>query len=125
LEFCFNYFIKFLKHIIKEIKNPDFLNNLTITETLKNVLINLNIYIKMEIEDASYQNLKEITSDLIYEISQKFFNHNNLITHMFIAHHDFEEKYQREHIMFSMVLNLFLNETSFMERKSKKNVRLN
>ena len=76
----------------------------------------------MDIEESSYKNLKEINSDLIYEISQKFFYHNNLITHMFITHHDFEEKYQREHILFSMVLNLFLNETSLKERKSKKNV---
>ena len=73
-------------------------------------------------EETSFPKLKEITSELIYEISQKFFNHNSLIENMFITTHDFEKNH-KEHILFTMILNLFLNETSFKERKSKKNVR--
>lgn len=73
-------------------------------------------------DETSFPKLKVYASELIFEISQKFFNHYNLVTNMFIANHDFE-KIHKEHILFSIVLNLFQNEKCFQERKSKKNVK--
>ena len=113
------YFLKFLKHLIKEIKNPDFLNNRSIIEILRNVLINLNCYIK--IEEDSYNHIKQNTSELIYEISQKFFDFPNLMTFMTVRSNDFERNVE-ENLIFLIILNLFKNDECLQDRQSKKNV---
>ena len=112
-------FLKFLKHIIKEIKNPDFLNNRSIIDALRNVLINLSCYLK--IEDSTFGNLRQSTSELIYEISQKFFDFPNLMTYMTVRTNDFERN-SEENLIFSMILNLFKNDQLLPDRACKKNV---
>lgn len=118
-EICIDYFLKFLKHIIKEIKNKDFLNNRSIIDVLRNILINLNCYLK--IEENSLRHIKQNTSELLYEIAQKFFDFPNLISYMTIRCNDLE-RHTEENLIFSMILNLFKDDQYLPDRASKKNV---
>jgi len=104
---------------LKEIKNKDFLNNRSIIDTLRSVLINLSCYLK--IEDSTYCNIRQCTSELVYEIAQKFFDYPNLMTYMTIRNNDFE-RISEENLIFALILNLFKNDQLLPDRASKKNV---
>jgi len=97
------------------------LNNRIIIDSIRNILINLYCYIK--IEDQTFGNIRQSTSELVYEISQKFFDFPNLMTFMSIRSNDFEKNFE-ENLIFSIIITLFKDDHLLQERNSKKNVIL-
>jgi len=77
----------------------------------------------LKIEEVSFGKIRQCTSELIYEISQKFFDFPNLMTYMTVKTNDFERN-SEENLIFAMIINLFKNDHMLPDRASKKNVKL-
>ena len=74
-------------------------------------------------EDIYFDNIRQSTSELVYAISQKFFDFPNLMTYMTVRTNDFQRN-SEENLIFAMIINLFKNDQMLPDRASKKNVTI-